>query len=268
MKKNNILLLVDNLSLVEKLKHKKGLTFLFPIADFCVGFAHPFKLSDIQTEGYIFLNRLFDNNDIAKLKKFLLTLPSNIKGIVFDDIGILNILISSKINIEKILFLNHFNCNIESINTYLKYVDSIVVSTDITLPEIKNILSLSFKPLVLYVFGHVNIMYSRRTLLTNYNNYFHKKAPSLSFLEEEISHKKFKIIENDYGTVIYTESPFNGLALRGQDNVLYELINTVFLSDTEVIEILNSKNNMDRKYPYKYLSEEKTIVKIKEDKNA
>ena len=35
--------------------------------------------------------------------------------------------------------------------------------------SVKEILDKADKPLVLYTFGHVNIMYSRRTLLTNFN---------------------------------------------------------------------------------------------------
>lgn len=267
MKKNNTLLLVNNLELVQSLKDRNDITFLFPLTDFCVGFSNTFHLNDIKIDAYIYLNRLFTSDDIEKVKNILLNLPSNIKGIVFDDIGVLNILLSANIKITKILFLSHFNCNYESINAYLKYVDSVVVSSDITIEEIDTILKKAAKPLVLYTFGHVSIMYSRRSLLTNYNKYFSKNVPKVSLLEEGISHQKFKIIENTYGTVIYTEKPFNALSLRNKQNVLYNFINTVFLSNNEIIEIINSNDNLESIYPYKYLSENKTIVKIKGDKN-
>ena len=183
---------------------------------------------------------------------------------MFDDIGVLNVLLEENIDITKILFLNHMNCNYESINAFLDYVDSVVISTDITIEETKEILKQASKPLVLYTFGHVNIMYSRRTLLTNYNKYFNSDVDYIVTLEEEMAHHKFKMIENEFGTVIYTDKPFNGLILSSEDNVLYNLINTVFLTDEEVLEILNSTDNLEDKYPYKYLSEEKTIFKLKE----
>ncbi len=265
MTKNKTLLLVENLELVASLKKESNITFLFPIKDFTVGFPKTFTLDEIKEEAFIFINRIMSNKAIEEFKVFLPTLPPNIKGIVFDDLGVLNVLITIPNNLTKILFLNHLNCNYESINVFLEYVDSVVVSPDITLNEITEILAKAIKPLVLYTFGHVNIMYSRRTLITNYNNHFNLKVEPLATLEEEITKQKFKIIENPYGTVIYTSKPFNALSLRNANNVLYNLINTVFLTNEEVITILKSKTNLEEKYPYKYLSTKNTIVKIKEE---
>jgi len=268
MTKNKTLLLVNNYSLIAKLKEESNITFLFPLKDFTVGFENTFMLSDIDIEGFIFINRILDNASIIKLKGILNNLPKNIKGIVFDDIGVLNVLLELDLKITKILFLNHLNCNYESINGYLKYVDSVVISTDITKEETEEILLKTTKPLVLYLFGHVNIMYSRRNLLTNYNKHFNKNISLNSWLDESMSHKKFHIIENEYGTVIYTSEPFNNLDLANNDNILYNLINTVFLTDTEVINIIKRKDNLEKEYPYKYLSDIKMTVKLRSDENA
>lgn len=265
MTKNKTLLLVSDDNLIDILKKESSITFLFPLEGFSVGFEKTFNINDINVEGFIFANRLLDNASIIELKEILKNLPKNIKGIVFDDIGVLNILQELKLDITKILFLNHLNCNYESINAYLEYVDSVVISTDITKEETEEILFRANKPLVLYAFGHVNIMYSRRTLLTNYNKHFNNDVSLNSTIEETMSHKKFKIIENDYGTVIYTNDPYNGLALSNNKNILYNLINTVFLSNEEVINIINRKNNLESRYPYKYLSETKMIVKLRSD---
>lgn len=267
MKKNNILLLVTNDTIVEKLKEESNITFLFPLEDFSVGFPHSFKIHDIKPQhSYIFVNRILDHEGIMNFKSLIDSLPSNIEGIVFDDIGVLNVLLESNSNLKKVLFLNHLNCNYESINSWLEYVDSVVPSVDITLDEIDEILHMSNKPLVLYTFGHVNIMYSRRTLITNYNKNFNASEKDVSDLEEKASKQKFKIIEDNYGSVIYTGKPFNGLVLKHKDNVLFNLINTVFLTDEEVISIIKSGNNLEEKYPYKYLSETKTIFKLKEER--
>lgn len=266
MKRNNYLVLVNNEELISKLKKVSDITFLFPIFGFTVGFETTFKIDEINNENaYIFINRVLDNEGITELRTLLKNLPQNIKGIVFDDIGVLNILQEENINLTKILFLNHLNCNYESINIWLEYVDSVIPSTDITEEETKEILEHAKKPLTLFTFGHVNIMYSRRTLLTNYNKNFNLNVPLTSDLEEKMGHKKFKIVENAYGTVVYTSEPFNGLALREYDNVLYNYINTVFLSDDEVLEIIKSTGNLEEKYSYKYLSTEKTIFKLKEE---
>ncbi len=265
MKKNKTLILVDNIEIVEKLREKQDVTFLFPVKDFTIGMPNTYNVEDLPEGAFIFLNRILDNKDIIKLREMLQELPRNIKGIVFDDIGVLNVLLDLKLSLIKILFLNHLNCNYESINSYLDYVDSVVVSPDITIDEIDEALNRAKKPLVLYTFGYISIMYSRRTLLTNYNEEFAKKVPLISILEEKSSQQKFKIVENTYGTVIYPNKPFNALMLRNRENVLYNLINALFLTTEEILEIMDSKDNLDDKYPYKYLSDKKMIVKLKEE---
>lgn len=267
MTKNNVLLLVDNEEKLKALKGEENVTFLFPVKDFTVGFPSPFSILNIKEEGYIFVNRVLDNKGIENFKQFLRDLPSNIKGIVFDDIGVLNVLLEENSSLIKILFLNHMNSNYESINAYLEYVDSVVVSTDITVDEVSEILSMANKPVVLYTFGHMNIMYSRRTLITNYNKHFHMEEERVSSLEEITSHQKFQAVENEYGTVLYTKEPFNGLALLELDkkNILFYLINTLFLDTSEVKELLQDPKACISKYPYKYLSEEETIFKLKEE---
>lgn len=267
MTKNNNLVLVNNSEIIEKIKkecEESSNTFLFPIEGFCVGIPNCFKIKDIKEKGYIFINRLLDKKGIKQFKELLNALPNNIKGIVFDDIGILNILTEIKSPLTKILFLNHMNCNYKSINSFLEYVDSVVISTDITKTEIEEILKKAKKNLVLYAFGHVAIMYSRRTLLTNYNKHFNKKISTETVLTESISKKNVRAIENIYGTVIYTSEPFNNLTLRNSDNIFYNMINTLFIPDDDIIKILNNEDNLENKYPYKYLSEEETIFKIKE----
>ena len=262
--KNNYLLLVDNKNLISKLKEESNITFLFPVKGFTVGFNHPFALEEIKEENaFIFVNRLLDHKGILAFKSLLKNLPSNIKGIVFDDIGVLEVLKTTPNSLVKILFLNHFNCNYLSINTYLNYADSVVVSIDITEGEVEEILKRANKPLTLYTFGYVNIMYSRRKLITNYNEHFDKHLPFISEITNDLK-QEFKIVENDYGTVIYPNEPFNGLRYRKYDHVLYHLINSLFLTDEEVINIIHSKSNLDEKYPYAYLSQEETIVRIKE----
>lgn len=268
MTKNNNLILVTNDTLIKKVKkecQESSNTFLFPIKDFCVGIPKTFTLEEIQEEGFIFLNRILDKEGIENFKILLKNVPQNIKGIVFDDIGILNILLETKSTLTKILFLNHANCNYESINAFLDYVDSVVISTDITTAETKEILKKVKKPLVVYAFGHVAIMYSRRTLLSNYNKHFKTNINNEITLKEGISKEEVKAIENIYGTVIYTNKPFNNLILRKEDNILYNLVNSLYLSDEEVISIINSDSDISDTYPYKYLSEEETIYRIKEE---
>lgn len=262
--KSNYLLLVSNKTMVEELKEESNITFLFPVKDFTVGFTEVFSLDEITIpQAYLFVNRLLGHEEILHFKDFVKQLPSNIEGIVFDDIGVLQVLNEIENSLTKILFLNHFNCNYISINSYLEYVDSVVVSTDVTEKEVDEILLKATKPLVIYTFGHMNIMYSRRKLITNYNEHFKLSNPSVSVLTNDLG-QQFKMVENEYGTVIYTNLPFNGLRYRNKKNVLFYLIHSIFLDSKDIRDIIHSEDELKEKYPYQYLSTEETIVRIKE----
>ena len=101
------------------------------------------------------INRILTNKDLKELKKIIIN--NSAKGIVFDDIGMIELL--KDINITKTLMLNHIANNYVSINYYLDYVDSVVVSNDIAKEEIEVILDNAKKPLVLNVFGLNSLLY-------------------------------------------------------------------------------------------------------------
>ena len=255
--KNKILITINNLDDISKLKELGITKYAFPLKDFCVGIPNTFLVSEIKEEGYLFINRILDNDGIDKLKVILSNLPHNIIGIIFDDLGILNIIKDSKI--EKILYLSHFNTNSKSINIYLDYVDTVIVSTDITKKEIEHIIKSTKKEITLFVFGYVGAMYSRRLLLDNYSK-FHKIEKINPLVINNTDHK-FLVYENNYGTYFYHNKIFNGLELM-QLNAKYYFINSVFLTILDIENILNNK--LDNLNWDKGFLERKTIYKLKE----
>ena len=54
------------------------------------------------------------------------------------------------------------------------------------------------------------------------------------------------------------------IRISGAKNATVALIPAAILTDEEVIEIIHSDKNLEQKYPYRYLSEKDTIVRIKE----
>ena len=259
---NNYYVIVTTKTLSEKLK-ESNITFLFPLEGFSVGYPTTFKLDEITCRNaYLFINRILDHNSILLLEEILANLPSNIKGIMFDDLGVLYLLKKMKKKLETILFLNHFNCNYLSIQSFLDEVDSVVISTDITRKETEEILKKTKSRCIVYGFGYISIMYSRRLLITNYNHHFKLNASRKNIITNDLG-KNFRIIENEYGTVIYTGEAYNGLR-KYKNTMKGYLINTLFFTDEEVIKILRQDSKLDELYPYRYLSEEETVVRVKE----
>ncbi len=260
MKNNKILITINNLEDINKLKALGITKYVFPLKDFCVGIPNTFLLSSISEDGYLFINRILDNDSIDKLKNILNNLPSNIKGIIFDDLGIYELI--KNLDTEKILYLSHFNCNSESINLYLDLVDTIIPSTDITYEELEYIVKNVNKELCLYTFGYVGVMYSRRLLIDNYSKY-HNVLRENPMVIDNTNHK-FLVYENEYGTYFYHNEIFDGRILYNL-NAKYYFINSVFLDIDTIVKILNNESISHTGNGFLY---KETIYKLKGDENV
>lgn len=267
---NKVLYIVTDLNIIDKLK-KVGVTnFLFPLKDFCVGFNDTYTLDEIEDNSFILINRILDNNSLDKLERVLKNNTKEIKGIVYDDFGVLHIINKLNLDVIKINYQNHFGTNYESINENLKFNDSVVVSTDITKEEIDTICSKTDKKVCIFLFGLVQAMYSRRLLLTNFYNEFNIENKNNVEAYEKISNNKFIMVENEYGTVGYQKNYYNGFELIDNDNVLYFITNPLFLNEDEQLQLIkcieNKKFDLDIPADTGFLHKE-TIYKLKGDSN-
>ena len=254
------LVLVQNDSIIKKVKEVEKATFLFPLDGFSVGYPKTYKIDEINEFGaYILVNRLLDEASIISFREIINNFPKNIKGIVFEDLGLIELI--KDLDITKILWQSHLNASYLSVNGFLKYVDSIMLSTDITVDEIKLIISKAEKPLVIPVLGYIPAMYSRRYLLSNFNMNYNENVSNPNVIKEEVLKDEFKIFENEYGTVLYYNKLYNGKELL-KINALYYFINTVFLPDEEVINFLNNEE-LTTEYDDGFLNK-KTIYKLKD----
>lgn len=217
----------------------KNINFLFPIKEYCVGYKSTFSLEEIEIpESYLYINRVLDKKAILKLKEDLRNLNKNIVGICFTDLGIVQLVKELELSLKLIYMQSHNTTNAISINYYLDYVDSVLVSTDITKEEILSILDKTKKPLVVPYFSLVDVMYSRRTLLTNYDENFGYSKKQEEVLHENISNQDFVAIENEYGTMLYAKKFIDYREIE-HENILYRYINPIGLSKEEVETILN-----------------------------
>ena len=165
------------------------------------------------------------------------------KGIIFEDLGVYNIL--RDLEIELIWFQNHFTINNESMRFWLSRVDSAVIGNEITSSEIESIIENASKPLVLNVLGKNQIMYSRRTLLSNFNKYNNLDNYNDMTLDVHGTKDEFFARENELGTVIYNNEYFNYLEFAeslNEDKIKFYLIMNLDLNPNDLEEILNGKS--------------------------
>lgn len=266
---NKLLYIVNDKEIIDDLKKVGVKNFLFPLKDFCVGFNNTYDFDEIENESFIFINRILDNESLDLLEKKLNENRDKIKGIVYDDFGVLYLINKLKLNVITINYQNHFGTNYQSINENLKYNDSVVVSTDITKKEIEEILKKVEKEVCIFLFGLIPVMYSRRTLLTNFSKEFNIPTKNNVEIDEKISKNKFIMVENTFGTVGYQRNYYDGLELLNLENIKYFLVNPLFLSDKEQIQLISDIKNKkltlniptDKGFLYK-----ETIYKLREDK--
>lgn len=236
MKTNKYLLVVTHPE-IRNLK-VKNVNFLFPMEGYSVGFTNTYSLTHIKEENaYLYCNRIFDNCSLQSLKKDLQNLPKNIKGICFTDLGVLQLLKELSLPIEYIYMQNHNTTNAFSVNYYLEEVDSLLLSTDITKEEMLTILDQASKPLVVPYFMLVDAMYSRRKLLSNFEEEFHLPKTETITLQEPISKEAFLGVENEFGTMIYHQKYIDYRNIKHK-NILYYYINPVGLTKEMVEKIL------------------------------
>lgn len=259
VEENNYLISVnDNLLDMEF----NNVNFLFPIKNYSVGFKDYYNLEDIKHKNsYILINRYLDKEGIDNLIKDLKNINENIIGICFNDLGVLEIIKNLKLDLKLIYMNNHNTTNKETINYFLEYVDSVLISTDITKDEIDIILNNTKKPLVLPFFGLIEVMSSRRTLLANFQKEFNLPKNNEVVIKESISDTDFRVIENVYGTSFYKDKYLYYQNIK-HHNILFYYINGLNLDKDIVKKIINNEDILNTDIGF---LNTKTYYRLKEE---
>ena len=166
----------------------------------------------------------------------------NVDGIYFHDLGIYNAAKSYGLVSKLIYDGKTVMCN--SLDTAFlldKGIDSIVISRELTYPEVKEILKNHSGRIDLQIFGHLRMSYSRRHFLKNYfkqigKEYDYSGKETLSLVEEQREYK-MPIIEDEDGTYIYTDyifEMFNEIC-EVKNDIKRGIIDTLFIDDLNLI---------------------------------
>lgn len=191
------------------------------------------KIKKEKKELYISLNKLMYNQDIPLLKEYLLVMDEvGVDGILYDDLAILNLSISLKLHTPLVWFGIHSFTNYHTANYwYKKGVKHGILSTEITLENIKKIENNTNMSLMMYGYGYLPMFFSSRSLLSNYLEHIgSQKKDKVYHMYEKERDMHYPTYESDVGTII-----LNG-----------EIINTIkelpIISDCVDYLILSSLN--------------------------
>ncbi len=215
---------------------------------------------------FVSLNKNIFNKDIKDLENKLISLSKlKIKGVLFYDLAILEIVKRLNLNLDLVIHQTHMITNYNICNYYhdlgVKYG---YLSTEITEEEISEISSKTKLELMAYFIGHPIISHSKRKLVSNYYTYA-KKENKLDYnviKEHGKDSKKYYIKEDKKGTNILTYDILNGTKAFTilKEKLKYAILDTNLIDEDLFIKILSLyKRNLDKK-----LSNEDLIQEVQD----
>ena len=243
---------------------------ILPIEKFSVNSSIYFSLDDVKSilnltckEVCVSLNKIMHNDDLDGLEDILLSLKKiNVSKIFFYDLAVMNIAKRIGLKKELVVFQDHLNASLYSNNFYKRRgINYSVITNDITKDEINEISK--EHNLMLVCYGYLPIFYSRRYLISNYFNYIEKdKEKDIYYIKNKDD--KYPIVEEEYGTTIYTKEPINLINDIKDINVSYIILNANLINSEEFLKVVDKYLNKevdDNEY-YRGFIIKKTVYKV------
>ena len=151
-------------SSIDEINKTKNLVdgFIIGIKDMCVNTNFCIEdlsiLNDLTDKDiFISINKNMHNGDLPRVESILLELNNYpIKGVLFYDIGVLNIYNRLKLNYDLVWAQEHLTTNYNTINYWYNHGSKYtLVSSDITYEEITEITKNSKSKLIVQLFGYL-----------------------------------------------------------------------------------------------------------------
>ena len=231
--------------------------FIIGINDYCVNINNGFSIEQIKQinkiikenkkQIFININKNMNNQDIENIKLILKELNNlNIDGLLFYDIGIVNLSKKLKLNYDLVWSQEHLTTNYNTCNYWYKQgIKYTFLSSEITKKEIQEIIKNTKMKLIITLFGYLPMFTSKRHLVSNYLETFNLKKQGKYIYKEG---KTYPIIDNKLGTTVYSNYILDGLEeyLELKDNYLFlnnfNIDEETFLKTIKIYKNLNKKN--------------------------
>ena len=281
---------IDNIPLY---KEKSIEVFIVGLKDYSINYPS-LSLEGIKklSEKYrlfIAINKNIFNSELDDILDKLKELSKlDIEGVLYYDLGILNLVIENKIDIDLVWHQTHMVTNYNTCNYYYeKSVKYAFLSNEITLDEIIEIKNKSKIKLLVEVFGYPIASHSRRLLLSNYFKSINKEKEKdtytlvdregslliketkdgASLLNGSITNGTkplFDLIENNIDYLVLDMQEIDlDLSLKVVEEYNYILNNIDKISNSEKEEIIDKMNKLigeNTNFFYK-----KTVYKVRGD---
>lgn len=221
-------------------------------------------INNTSKDIFVSLNKNMHNKDLELLKDALRKLnDTNIKGILYYDIAVVNMAHKMELNIDLVWSQEHMTTNYFTCNYwYSKGVKYAYLSSEITIDEILEIKENTNMKLMVTIFGHLPMFVSKRPLVNNYLETFNIKDDSkIHYLNQ-----KNKIYPLTYNgcVCLYSDYVLNGIEeLDKLKDIDYLVLNSFLIDDMDkVLDAFKNNKTLD-KYKDKGFLYKETIYKVK-----
>lgn len=238
---------------IEKTKNNVD-GFIIGIKDMCVNTNFCIDITELDLlntiknkEIFISLNKNMHNGDLDKLKDILIKLNDyNIKGILYYDVGLLNIYRKLNLKYDLVWAQEHLTTNYNTINYWNSFgVNYSYISSDITEEEINKITNNCNSKLMITLFGYLPMFVSKRHIVKNYLEYFKLEDESnINYMEKE--NKVYPLIDNNIGTQVYSNNILNGIKTSLNINIDYIVLNSFNIELNKFIRVVELFNNVNK----------------------
>lgn len=251
---SKIIIIPNNKDCIESILNTNNYLLLgiegYSINTFNLEYDEIVKYVDRSNNIFLSLNKNISNDRLEDLEELLINISKlNIKGLFYYDVAIVSIVNRLNLNINLVWSSEHYTTNYFTINYWNNYgVKSVFLSNEITVEEIEDIKNNTKVELIGQLFGYIPMYASKRHAVKNYLNHFNLDLNSNKYylFKED---KKYSIVDNNDGTVIYTNFILNGLReYLNLNSVLdYVLINGYEIETDKLLNVVNifSKANKD-----------------------
>ena len=214
---------------------------ILPLKDYSIGFDVYYTVSEINCLSKklnisVIINKFLHKEDIKNIINIINELEiDNIKYIFVEDLGLVSLLDNNKVVVSQ----NHIINNYDSIN-YFKSLGygNILVNNDLTINELKEIISKTSSNLFMYFISKNNLMYSKRRLLTAFSNYKNSDISKKEVITEKVSNHKLIIKEEKCGTCIFNKRIFAGNKYISELSSVNKIVNLSNMDEFETKIIL------------------------------
>lgn len=254
------LIIPSNSKMIKRFKNKVD-GYILSVDGLSVNMPYYFKLDEVlniikknpDKEIFVNLNKNMHDSNLEILKQSLLKLnKTNVKGVIYYDISIVNLKEELGLDLELVWNQEHMTNNYFTINYWKEHgVNYTWLSNDITLKEIKEIEENVDSKLMIELFGYVSMFTSYRHLVNNYLKTFNLKEKSEYYIEKE--GKSYSIVDDRNGTTVYSSNILNGLYESVELNNLDYIILNSYNIDEDCFEIVVELfNNVNEKNKVEY----------------